>query len=146
MEKQGKSYTLEMHITAQELVVSPGVQELMWYPWWRTWLKRHRVGLTILRLNHCICWLMHHFQSLGWIGNSIFHSHASKRGDWIELWQLPRLLIGKVSFLARLLRIAYNAGGPGFNPWGGRYPGEKLATHSRILIISSPFLFIYDHS
>ena len=26
--------------------------------------QRHRVGLTILRLNHCICWLMHHFQSL----------------------------------------------------------------------------------
>ena len=29
MEKQGKSYTLEMHITAQDLVVSPRVQELL---------------------------------------------------------------------------------------------------------------------
>ena len=30
MEKQGKSYTLEMHITTQDLAVSPGVQELLW--------------------------------------------------------------------------------------------------------------------
>lgn len=30
MEKQGKSHTLEMYITAQDLEVSPDVQEQLW--------------------------------------------------------------------------------------------------------------------
>ena len=46
--------------------------------------QRHRVGLTILRLNHCICWLMLHFQSLelDW-KFYIPQSCSQKRGlDW----------------------------------------------------------------
>lgn len=39
MEKQGKSHTLEMYITAQDLEVSPDVQEQLWCLSQRIWLK-----------------------------------------------------------------------------------------------------------